>query len=133
MPNYQAPEIHSSLHQLKPGIIYLLVLVVQPFDNFKSCIVYMNKILVSPYRASVHHCGLRLGLSASNSQRFQYGFISNMSCDSCINNGEDVRHYIFFCPAFATQRQELIEGLTTLLYTAVMQNKQSSYFIIQFR
>ena len=46
-------------------------------------------------RASVHHCRLRLGLSALNSQRFQYGFISNMSCDFCNNNREDVRHYIF--------------------------------------
>ena len=34
-------------------------------------------------RASVHHCRLRLGLSALDSQRFQYGFINNMSCDSC--------------------------------------------------
>ena len=60
-----------------------------------------------------------------DSQRFQYGFISNMPCDSCNNNREDVRHYIFFCPAFAAQRQALIEGLTALLPTAVMQNKQS--------
>ena len=67
-------------------------------------------------RASVHHCRLRLGLSTWNSQRFQYGFISSMSCDSCNNNRED-----FFCPAFAAQRQALIEGLTTLLPTAVMQ------------
>ena len=60
-------------------------------------------------RASVHHCRLRLGLSARNSQRFQYGFISNMSCDSCNYAREDVRHYIFFCPAFAAQR--LLYGL----------------------
>ena len=61
-------------------------------------------------RASAHHCMLRLRLSTLNSQRFQYGF--------------------FFCPAFAAQR--LIEGLTALLPTAVMQNKQSLLNILLY-
>ena len=60
-------------------------------------------------RASDHHCRLRLGLSALNSQRFQYGFISNMSCDSCNYAREDVR-----------------------LPTAVMQNKQSLLNILLY-
>ena len=99
------------------------------FYIFKSCIVNMNKKVDMFHpnlyrfyisRASVHHCRLRLGLSALNSQRFQYGFISNMSCDSCNYAREDVRHYIFFCPAFAAQRQALIEGLIALLPTAVI-------------
>ena len=45
-----------------------------------------------------------------------------MSCDSCNHNREDVKHYIFFCPAFAAQRQVLIDGLTALLPVSVMQN-----------
>ena len=111
------------------------------FYIFKSCIVNMNKKVDMFHpnlyrfyisRASVHHCRLRLGLSALNSQRFQYGFISNMSCDSCNYAREDVRHYIFFCPAFAAQRQALIEGLTALLPTAVMQNKQSLLNILLY-
>ena len=130
MPNYQAPEIHSYLHLLKLGIICLLVSVVQLHFIFLSCIVNMNKKVDMFHpnlyrfyisRASVHHCRLRLGLSVLNSQRFQYGFISNMSCDSCNNAREDIRHSIFFCPAFATQRQALMEDLTALLPTAVMQ------------
>ena len=55
-----------------------------------------------------------------------------MSCDSCNNNKEDVRHYIFFCPAFAAQRQSRIEGLTALFPTAVMQNKQSLLNILLY-
>ena len=71
-------------------------------------------------------------MSALNSQRFQYWFISYMSCDSCNNNREDVRHYMFFCPAFSAQRQALIEGLTALLPTAVKQNKQSLFIILLY-
>ena len=55
-----------------------------------------------------------------------------MSCDSCNYAREDVRHYIFFCPAFAAQRKALIEGLTALLPTAVMQNKQSLLNILLY-
>ena len=115
MPNSQAPEIHSYLHLLKPGIICLLVFVY----IFKSCIVNMNKKVdkfhPNLYRfyissASVHHCRLRLGLSALNSQRFQYGFISNMSCDSCNHAREDVRHYIFFLPSICGPKTSTDRG-----------------------
>ena len=47
-----------------------------------------------------------------------------MSCDYCNNNRQDAKNYILLCPAFATQRQALIEGVTALLPTAVMQNKR---------
>ena len=40
--------------------------------------------------------------------------------------------YIFFCPALAAQRQALIEGLTALPPTAVMQNKQSLLNILLY-
>ena len=101
MPNYQAPENHSYLHLLKPGIIGIRS--AASFYIFKSRIVNMNKKVDMFHsnlyrfyisRASVHHCRLRLGLSALNSQRFQYGFISNMSCDSCNYAREDVRHFL---------------------------------------
>ena len=81
------------------------ILGATSFYIFKSCIVNMNKIIdmfhTNLYRfyisrATVHHCRLRMGLSALDSQRFQYGFISNMSCDSCNYAREDVRHLNFF-------------------------------------
>ena len=79
------------------------------FYIFKSCIVNMNKKVDMFHpnlyrfyisRASVHHCRLRLGLSALNSQHFQYGFISNMSSDSC-NYARRCKTLYFFCPTFA--------------------------------
>ena len=46
-----------------------------------------------------------------------------MSCPSCSHPKEDINHFIFVCPAYATLRVLLLEGLSDLLSTSMYENK----------
>ena len=74
-------------------------------------------------KRAINHSRLRLGLSALNFHRFKYNLISDMCCPTCSHPKEDTNHFIFVCPAYATLRVSLLEGLSDLLSTNMYENK----------
>ena len=46
-----------------------------------------------------------------------------MSCPSCSHPKEDTNHFIFVCPAYATLRISLLDGLSDLLPINLYENK----------
>ena len=66
-------------------------------------------------RSAVHHTRIRLGLSALNSQRFQFGFIDNALCLKCNSESETVQHFFFHCEAYAAQREVLFNGIDRII------------------
>jgi hypothetical protein len=52
-----------------------------------------------------------MGLSGLNSHRMRYRFIDNSICNYCNHRNENIQHFLLFCPAFAAQRQVMMEGL----------------------
>lgn len=65
-------------------------------------------------RSAIHHTRLRLGLSALNSHRHQYDFISDSICPKCGNNSEDLAHFFFHCPLYAAHREVLFATIATI-------------------
>ena len=42
---------------------------------------------------------------------YQYASPNCSTCDLCQYRTESVRHYLLFCPAFAAQRQQMLEDV----------------------
>ena len=82
-------------------------------------------------RAAILHCRLRLGLSGLNYHRFTYNFISFKHCSLCTSNCENIKHYLFECPAFAAQRMVLMRDLSTKLPAHIIRdlNTLETYLI----
>lgn len=74
--------------------------------------------------ASVHHCRLRLGLSALNFHRYTYNFIDDKSCPNCNCVCENTAHLLFKCPAYAVPRVVLMESLSTCLPHNIITNER---------
>ena len=72
--------------------------------------------------APVHHCRLRLGLSALNFHRFTYNFIEDKACPNCNSTREDTSHFLFTCPAYADPRAVLMENLRNCLPQNITSN-----------
>lgn len=89
---------------------------------------YNSKFIPSLYsyspvgKAPVHHCRLRLGLSALNFHRFTYNLIQHKSCPNCTANCENTNHFLFHCPTYAALRVTLMEDLRTLLPPNIVHN-----------
>ena len=60
---------------------------------------------------AVNHSRMRMGLSALNAQRKRYNFIATSTCDYCNHKNENVRHFLLYCPAFAAQRQVMLDDI----------------------
>ena len=73
---------------------------------------------------SVHHCRLRLGLSALKFQRFSYNLIPDTKCPSCGSEPEDPSHYFLICPTYSAPRNELLRNLATILPVDFITNKE---------
>ena len=81
--------------------------------------------LIPSSNASVYHCWLRLGLSALNYHRFTYNFIEDKSCPRCNYLCEDIKHYLFQCPAYAAPRAVLMGSLSTRLPLNVITSEHT--------
>ena len=77
---------------------------------------------------NVHHCRLRLGLSALKFQRFSY----NTKCPSCGSGPEDPSHYFLTCPTYSAPRNELLRNLATILPADFITNKEKLLLKILF-
>ena len=76
-----------------------------------------------PGTAAVHHCRIRLGLSALNFHRFKYNFIDDKACPKCNFSREDTSHLLFNCPAYADPRAVLMENLKNCLPQSIISNR----------
>ena len=63
-----------------------------------------------------------MGLSGLNAHRFKYNLIDNKSCPNCTSVNEDTYHFLFICPTYAAQRATLLESLTSILNTDIINN-----------
>ena len=63
-------------------------------------------------KGAIHHSRIRMGLSALKSHRKKYHFIADATCDLCNAKTEDPRHFLLFCPAYAAQRNLMLQELT---------------------
>ena len=81
---------------------------------------------------AINHARLRLGLSALQHHRFKYNLIDDKSCLLCLHPKEDANHFIFHCPAYATLRVSLLEGLSDLLPIHIYGNKSVLENILLF-
>ena len=84
---------------------------------------------------SVHHCRVRLGLSALKFQRFSYTLIMlipDTKCPSCESSPEDPNHYYLTCPTYSAPRNELLRNLATILPADFITNKEKLLHTIIF-
>ena len=66
-------------------------------------------------KAPVHHCRLRLGLSALYFHRFTYNFIDINTCPRCNAPSENTTHFILHCPAYAAPSAAMMRNLSNHL------------------
>jgi hypothetical protein len=79
-------------------------------------------------RSAVHQTRMRLGLSALNDQRYDYGLIEDRQCPNCRNGTEDVIHFFFECPVYAAARTALFLGLNHLnIDNDISRRKKNNY------
>ena len=76
---------------------------------------------------SVHHCRLRLGLSALKFQCFSYNSIPDTKCPSCGSAPKDPSHYFLTCPTYSAPRNELLRNPATILPADLSQIKKNFY------
>ena len=81
---------------------------------------------------SVHHCRLRLGLSAPKFQRFSYNLLPDTRCLSCGSGPEDPSQYFLLCPTYSAPRNELLRNLATILPVDLITNKEKLLQTILF-
>lgn len=74
-------------------------------------------------KAPVYHCRLRLGLSALNFHRFTYNFVDDKSCLNCDADCENIRHYLYNCPAYADPRAALLRELSNYLPVNIINDQ----------
>ena len=78
-------------------------------DLYGSTTYYL--FLSEDGNGAVNHSRMRMGLSALNAHRKRYNFIPSSSCDFCNYRIENVRHFLLYCPAFAAQRQVMMDEI----------------------
>ena len=54
---------------------------------------------------------IRIDLSALNAQRKRYNFIESSKCNYCNHRCENPKHFFLYCPAFAAQRQVMLDDM----------------------
>ena len=65
--------------------------------------------------SAVQHSRMCMGLSALNSQRKAYNFISEDLCPNCHEKKETVTHFFFECPFYAAFRQEMLQNVEIII------------------
>ena len=111
-------------------------------ESFKKGLLKLSNVVKHKHfsysigRASVHHCRMRMGLSAIAKQRNDYNLTENLHCINCGYHREDLEHFFFFCPTYRAQRTLLLTNiahlfdlnLETVLY-GILSNAGRSYLI----
>ena len=95
----EAPSLFCFKQKLKKNIKY------KPSELF----TYFNG------RASVHHCRMRMGLSALKSHLFKLNVTESPICELCGIEAEDTAHYFLRCPLFHIQRTKLLSNMCEVL------------------
>ena len=102
--------------------------VIVHFPNMPSINILKSHILslIRPEKKSIFNIHeplglrylfhLRVGLSPLRSHKNRYGF-ADIPLDICLcNHGvEDINHFLFLCPLYATQRATLIASVTAIV------------------
>ena len=86
--------------------------------------IYENKsyylYLIKDGYGALNHSRIRMGLSALNAQRKRYNFIDNSRCNYCNYKCENEEHFFFHCPAFAAQRQTMVDDLERIVPQVIL-------------
>ena len=74
----------------------------KPYLSFSSC-------------GHIHLSRIRMGLSGLNAQRHKFHLTDVKICGNCNYRLETDEHFLFFCPAYAAPRQDLLTQLKQIL------------------
>ena len=94
---------------------------IQSLNEFKSKLNrkisknFNKACLWHTANSAVQHSRMRMGLSALNSQRKAYNFISEDLCPNCHEKKETVTHFFFECPFYAAFRQEMLQNVEIII------------------
>jgi len=92
-------------------------------ESFKSNLIKKSGITKFKYfshsigRAGIHHCRMRMGLSALAHQRGVFNLTDATYCINCGHPREDLEHFFFFCPTYRAQRTLLLTNTAHLFDT----------------
>ncbi len=87
-------------------------------DLYKSTTYHL--FLNSDGHGAINHSRLRMGLSALNAHRRRYNFINYSNCSYCDHKQENAKHFLLYCPAFAVQRNMMLEDLRERVLQSVL-------------
>ena len=73
----------------------------------------------------INHARIHMGLSALNSHRTKYNFISHSTCPKCGSKPENEIHFFLQCPNYANQRAVLMGTLTQIIRTNAFLNLET--------
>ena len=94
---------------------------IQSLNEFKSKLNrkisknFNKACLWHAANSAVQHSRMRMGLSALNSQRKAYNFISEDLCPNCHEKKETVTHFFFECPFYAAFKQEMLQNVEIII------------------